>query len=150
MSETIKNENASLAHGTILEYSLDNDVWVKIANLKNITPPNVTRDEIETTDHDSNGWKEFIGGLKDGGTMPFSINVNNEANVSKMYELAESGVNVNWRITVPTKPKQFIVTLVGFVKSFNLEALDSPNAVTASGEIRCSGQPSFGWATDNG
>ncbi|WZU00614.1 hypothetical protein MGH68_13845 [Erysipelothrix sp. D19-032] len=62
----------------LLEYSKDGTTWKRISNLKNVTPPNVSTDEIETTDHDSNGWKEFISGLKDGGSMPFSVNVKDE------------------------------------------------------------------------
>ena len=140
-----KLSNASSTHGATLEYK-EGEEWVKVANLKTITPPQTTTDEIETTDHDSNGWKQFIPGLKDGGAMPFSINVNNETNVTKLYALAESGVTVEWRITVPTKPKNFIVELKGFVKSFNIDEVPAnPNAVTATGEIRNSGQPTYKW-----
>lgn len=140
-----QTENAYHAHGTTLEYSKDGTTWKKIANLKNVTPPNVSTDEIETTDHDSNGWKQFIAGLKDGGSMPFSVNVKDDAAITEMFALAESGENVHWRITAPTKPKKFVVKLIGFVKSFNLEDLVSGSAITATGEIRNSGQPTFGY-----
>lgn len=137
--------NAYHSHGTTLEYSKDGTTWKRIANLKNVTPPNVSTDEIETTDHDSNGWKEFISGLKDGGSMPFSVNVKDETAITEMFALAESAENVHWRITAPTKPKAFIVELVGFVKSFNFDDLVSGSAITATGEIRNSGQPKFGY-----
>lgn len=138
--------NAFHSHGTTLEYSKDaGTTYIKIANLKNVTPPNVSTDEIETTDHDSNGWKEFIAGLKDGGSMPFSVNVKDEAAITEMFALAESAQNIHWRITVPTSPKKFVVELKGFVKSFNLDDLVSGSAVTATGEIRNSGQPTFGY-----
>lgn len=137
--------NAYHSHGTTLEYSKDGTTWKRISNLKNVTPPNVSTDEIETTDHDSNGWKEFISGLKDGGSMPFSVNVKDETAVTEMFALAESAENVHWRITAPTKPKAFVVELVGFVKSFNLDDLVSGSTITATGEIRNSGQPKFGY-----
>lgn len=147
--EELKNLDAgqaTLAHGTTLEYSEDGSTWIKLSNLITVTPPTVATDEIETTDHDSNGWKKFISGLKDGGSMPFKCNVANEENIMKLYELALNGKVVNWRITTPPAPENsLVVELNGFVKVFNLDELVSGNALTATGEIRNSGQPTFGF-----
>lgn len=139
---------SSHAHGTELHYSLDGTVFTKVNGVVTVTPPQVTADEIEVTDHDSNGWKEFIAGLKDGGSMPLTINFkdSNKTSVEKFLELAETGQTLHWKIVVPTTPK-LTVLVKGFVKSFNLNELVSGSAVTFSGEIRNSGQPTFGFET---
>lgn len=138
--------NASHAHGTVLSMKKSGATeYTKIAHLISVTPPNVTTDEIETTDHDSKGWKEFIAGLKDGGSMPFKLNVFDETGVKELFALAESGEVVEWKIEAPISPKKFEVELKGFLKSFNLDELVSGSAITAAGEIRNSGQPKFGF-----
>jgi predicted secreted protein len=51
------------------------EAFTTIANVTNISGPERTRDTIEVTSHDSPGqWKEFLGGLKDGGELSLDIN----------------------------------------------------------------------------
>jgi predicted secreted protein len=51
------------------------EVFTTIANVTNISGPERTRDTIEVTSHDSpEQWKEFLGGLKDGGELSLDIN----------------------------------------------------------------------------
>ena len=46
-----------------------------IANVTNIGGPDRSRETIDVTSHDStDGWMEFIGGLKDGGEISLDIN----------------------------------------------------------------------------
>ena len=46
-----------------------------IAEVTDISGPGMEADTIEMTSHDStSGWKEFIGGLKDGGEIELEIN----------------------------------------------------------------------------
>lgn len=40
-----------------------------VGDLTNISLPDRTRDSIELTDHDSDGDREFTGGLRDGGSV---------------------------------------------------------------------------------
>jgi hypothetical protein len=54
------------AFGTVLQYS--GATPTVVGGLSNIGAPEITRDTIEETNHESpDGYKEFIGGLKDGG-----------------------------------------------------------------------------------
>lgn len=47
---------------------------VRIAELQDITGPGKVRETIDVTTHDSpNGYREFIGGLKDGGEVSFTL-----------------------------------------------------------------------------
>ena len=44
----------------------------EIASLTSIGGLNISADTIETTTLDSDGWRTFIGGLKDAGEVPLS------------------------------------------------------------------------------
>lgn len=147
MPDTGAPITAQHAHGTTLSHSETGTTYTKVPGLVTITPPQVTADEIEVTDHDSNGWKEFIQGLKDGGSMPVKLNFkeSNKADVKKFLALVESGKVIYWKIELPAGVTLTIL-LQGFVKAFNLDELVSGSAVTLSGEIRNSGQPTFTFA----
>lgn len=55
------------------------DAWVDIAKITSISGPNMSRDTIEVTTFDSmNGYKEFLGSLRDGGDVSFSMNFTRE------------------------------------------------------------------------
>ncbi len=136
--------NAVAANGTRLEYSLDGTTYTKIAHLVTVTPPLEAADEIEVTDHDSQGRKQFIKGMVDAGSMPFKVNVADITNIEELLELASSGKLAKWRIIVPTAP-EFMVECDGFVKAFNMDELVSGAAVTMTGEIRVSGKAKFGF-----
>jgi len=57
----------TFGHGAILTYTTDAKV---IANIKSVGPPSLSRDALEVTTHDSpDAFREFIGGLKDGGEV---------------------------------------------------------------------------------
>lgn len=46
-----------------------------IAEVTEISGPGMSSDPIELTSHDStSGWREFVGGLKDGGELKLKIN----------------------------------------------------------------------------
>lgn len=49
-------------------------VYSTIANIFGISGPGMTRETIEITTYDSQGWREKIGGLRDGGTITFTMN----------------------------------------------------------------------------
>jgi predicted secreted protein len=49
--------------------------WVNIAEVNSIDGPNKTRNTIDVTSLDStDGYKEFIAGFKDGGTVNLTMN----------------------------------------------------------------------------
>jgi len=49
--------------------------FVTIANVTSISGPTRTRETLDVTAHNSpDGWREFIGGLKDGGEVSLEIN----------------------------------------------------------------------------
>lgn len=51
------------------------EVFTALANCTSIKPPGLSRDTIDVTAHDSpDAWKEFLGGLKDGGEFSTDVN----------------------------------------------------------------------------
>jgi len=48
--------------------------YTAIGQVKDISGPDISRGDIDVTDHDSaSGWREFLPGLSDGGTVSFPI-----------------------------------------------------------------------------
>lgn len=49
--------------------------FTAIANVTNVSGPEIERETYDVTSHDSlDGWREFIGGLKDGGEVSLELN----------------------------------------------------------------------------
>ena len=49
--------------------------WKKLAEISSISGPSMTRDFIDVTTLDSvSGYREFIGGFRDGGTVNLTMN----------------------------------------------------------------------------
>lgn len=69
--------NAFWSYGSLLQLS-DGAVggnYSSIAEITELTPPNMSRDTVEVTHHASpDGYKEFMGALRDGGEVSFKAN----------------------------------------------------------------------------
>lgn len=53
----------------------DTPTFTAIANVTNVSGPEMERETYDVTAHDStDGWREFIGGLKDGGEVSLELN----------------------------------------------------------------------------
>lgn len=51
------------------------EIFTAIANVTSISGPGLSRETIDVTAHDSSdGWMEFVGGLKDAGEVSADIN----------------------------------------------------------------------------
>lgn len=51
------------------------EVFATIANVTSVKGPEIEREAYDVTAHDSpDGWREFIGGLKDGGEVSIEVN----------------------------------------------------------------------------
>jgi predicted secreted protein len=63
------------AKGAVLKMSdmSATPVFTAIAQVIDITGPGLSADTLETTDHDSAGWKTYVGSLKDGGEVTLSL-----------------------------------------------------------------------------
>ena len=66
------------ALGTLLKIgdgATPTEVFTTVAEVSDLGGPSLTLETIDVTSHDSaNGWREFIGGLLDGGEVSATIN----------------------------------------------------------------------------
>jgi len=65
------------AHGTLLKIGdgQPSEVFTTIAEVTEISGPSLEQESLEVTSHDSSGgFREFVGGLIDGGEITLTIN----------------------------------------------------------------------------
>lgn len=96
------------AYGTLLSKGngASPEVFTPVAQIQDLTGPAQKVDTIDTTTHDGgNGYKAFIGGLKEGGDIKVPI-LFDPANATHTGLIAtlNAGLVVNWKITLPTSP----------------------------------------------
>lgn len=112
-----------------------------IADLVSIGEIGVESSDIETTTLDSpNGYREFIGSLKDAGELSLSGMVKSEANMEDMLGFAESQEILNWEIEAPSGSKW---AFDGYVKMFKEGEVTIEGVRTFNASIRISGAPVY-------
>ena len=76
-------------------------VWVAISEINTITGPSMTRDTIDvTTLGSTDGYREFIAGFRDGGTVVLSMNFT-RTQYATMKDDFESDTLVNYEVVLP-------------------------------------------------
>jgi predicted secreted protein len=75
--------------------------WVNIAEISSIDGPSQSRDTIDVTSLDSTGgYREFIAGFRDGGSVSLSMNFT-RATYEIMNDDFASDVVVNYEVIIP-------------------------------------------------
>jgi predicted secreted protein len=119
-----------------------------VADLTSIGGLELSADTIETTTLDSNGWRTFMQGLKDGGEVAISgyFNPGDTNGQMAMYNAFNSGAQMPFTILFPFGASW---TFNGIVTGFNTGA-EMEDSVTYEGTIKVSGQPSLGLTPSGG
>jgi predicted secreted protein len=148
---------ASIGHQNlfqIFDTSVSPDTWTTVAEVGNITPPSFSRDAQDATHTESTeGWREFIPGLKDAGELSCELNlVPDSATMELVLGTFDSDVLQQVRIlfadgvqTGPT-PTCSRFTCNGIITGFPLEA-PMDDKMTATITVKISGKPTFVRAT---
>ena len=112
--------------------------WDDIAEINSITGPGKTRDTIDVTSLDSTGgYREFIGGFRDGGTVTLPMNFT-RSTYEVMNTDFESDVLQNYEILLPdTEATSF--EFEGLVTELGL-GIPADDKVSADVTIKISGQ----------
>lgn len=133
---------AKIGYGTL--FKIGNgaapEVFTTVAEVTAITPPNMSRDAIDASHELSpEGWREFIGGLKDGGEVSIELNFvpGSATTIALMAEIAADAGN-----------KQIVFTTN---EIFSFRALctafepDAPldDKMTATATYKVTGQPTL-------
>lgn len=107
------------AFGTQLKVTIG-AVLTAIANLTNINGVEITADEIDVTDHDSDdGYREYAQGLKDGGSVSIEGHFLNDTTQIALKTLLDSGTAVPCEINFPSALAKW--TFDAFVTSIGTE-----------------------------
>jgi hypothetical protein len=129
--------------------------FVSTLGIKSISGPSMSRDMHDTTDMDSGTFREFIGGLVDGGEVSFEANFlprdptqtqdapDNEApGFMGEFDLSSCDSRGNWRILIPDcvgEPESYL-EFAGVVSGMGIE-FPMDDIMGFSGTIKVSGRP---------
>ena len=131
--------NAVAGVGTVFNrWDSDAGKWDAIAEINSITGPIMSRDTIDVTSLDSTGgYREFITGFRDGGTVVLSMNFTRTT-----YELMktdfESNVAQNYQIDLPDGENTSL-DFEGLVTELPL-TIPTDDKITADVTIKITGQ----------
>ena len=130
------------AFGTIFTLGSTGSTGV-IGNLTGISGPGISADTIDVTSHDStNGYRQFVAGVIDGGEVTLEGNLLTAGAGDEMLELAETRANVCFRVKFPTASGSTGWDWL-FAGSLNSFETDAPfdDQVSFSAGVKLTGQP---------
>ena len=120
-------------------WSLKTLTWVHIAEINSITGPGNTREQIDVTSLDSTGgYREYIGGFRDGGTVTLAMNFTRSTYEAMLADF-ESNVIQNYEICLPDT-EVTTIEFEGLVTELPL-TIKPDDKITADVTIKVSGQP---------
>jgi predicted secreted protein len=142
MSDTV----ARKTHGTTLWRGQE-----RVARLLNIDPPEMSRDDMDVTDHDSpDGFREFIPGLKQAGEVPVEGHlIPTDSTQTGLLAAVDIDVPEEWTIKFPTVP-ELRIRFDGYVKSFKVGAAPVDGKMTFNAVIKVTGKPVIETDESNG
>jgi hypothetical protein len=130
--------SASLSGG-----SAGAEIFTAIAMVKGVRGPSISGSTADITSFDSpNGFREFIGTLRDGGTLSFSINYDpaDATHTALMSDLI-AGVTRNFQQEFPTTPAE-VLNIAGIVTGFEITA-ELEQVVQANCTIKITAEPTW-------
>lgn len=119
------------------------EVFSDVAEILELTPPSMSRDDIDVTSHQSaDGYREFISGLRDGGEVTFKANWlptnSTHDGATGVLESFNDNANHNWKIILPGS--LITISFVGFLTAFEPD-LPIEEQAQLSCTIKVSGKP---------
>lgn len=116
--------------------------FVTIAEATNISGPELDRDTIDVTSHDSpNRFREWVGGLVDGGEVTFEVNWDPTEHAVSLPTDFEDPLPRQYRILLPTPPGGNW-TFSGFITGMGHE-YPHDDKMSAEFTFKISGKPTF-------
>ena len=146
---------ASKAQGMTFEFSTDDgSTYSAVGQIVDLTIPTISKDAIEITNHSGNGYRDFTGGLIDGGESTIVVNYDaadagsGSLNHQPLRNLAntvfETTTNKKFKITFPDRDGDDSVTdelnfeFAGIVTGFEM-ATPVDGVLQATFTIKVSG-----------
>lgn len=117
------------------------EAFLAIANVTSIQGPQLSRETIDVTAHNSaNAWMEFVGGLKDGGEVSLDVNYDPSVHDDLVTDLDDIAPR-NYKLVFPVTP---VVTwsFKAILTEFSSEA-PYDDKLAASLTLKVSGKPTI-------
>lgn len=112
--------------------------FTAIANATNITPPALERETMDVTTHGSpDQWREYLGGLKDGGEVSVDINYDPRQHDVLVADMDDPNPR-NYKVVWPSTLGSWSFTAI--LKGFEPEA-PHDDKLAASLTFQVSGKP---------
>jgi len=131
--------NAISGVGTVFQrWNSAISTWEKWAEINSISGPSMTRDFIDVTSLDStDGYREFIAGFRDGGTVTLNMNFTRDTYDDAKADFEDADAQ-NYEIVLPdTDSTSFEFS--GLVTELPLE-ITADDKVTANVTIKVDGK----------
>ena len=118
------------------------EAFAALAELVDIAGPNMSRDVIDVTNHDNNasGFREFLGGLKDGGEITLTVQFTYAGYNTAFTDFA-SDDTVNYQLVAPDTGET-TWNLTALITSLNT-TFPLNDKVTHEMTLKLSGQPTL-------
>ncbi|MEU3441812.1 phage tail tube protein [Streptomyces griseoincarnatus] len=117
------------------------EVFTKIADVTSLNPPNISRETLDVTSHDSvNGYMEFLGSLKDPGEVSADVNYQPDKHDLLVSDFEDAAPR-NYQIVFPDADAttwEFPAILTGFEPETPYD-----DKATASLTWKVSGKPTI-------
>lgn len=120
------------------------ETFTAIANITEISPPAIERETLDVTAHDSpDAWREFLGGLKDGGEVSTDVNYDPREHDTLTEDFEDTDPR-NYKIVWPGTlgSVDFTAILTGFEPG-----APHDDKLSASLTWKVSGKPTFDTGT---
>ena len=134
---SMAKSNAIAGVGTVFgRWDIVTAAFVPVAEVISIGGPSKTRETIEVTHLTSpDGYKEYISGLRDGGTVPLSMNFTPEN-----YEVIDDDFHDDELVSYQIEfPDGTVFELEGFVTDLSVSA-ETADKITVECTIQVSGK----------
>jgi len=114
------------------------EAFTAIGNVYDVKGPEIKRDTYDVTAHDSaNGWREFIGGLKDAGEVTISVNYDPSIHDTLVADFEDTAPR-NYKMVFPQSLGEWALKLI--LTEFSQEA-PSDDKLSAELKFKVSGKP---------
>lgn len=114
--------------------------FTTIGNVTSVSGPELERETYDVTAHDSvDGWREFIGGLKDGGEVSIDVNYDPRKHDSLVADF-EDAVARDYKLTFPGTLGEWALKLL--LTGFSQEA-PVDDKLSASLTFKATGKPAI-------
>jgi len=137
--------SAFWAYGSILQAGdgATPEVFTAVAEITELVPPAMSKNSIDVTSHaSSDGYREFIPGMRDGGEVSFKANwlptnVTHDGTTGLLESFNDDDLH-NWKIIAPDT--LITIAFSGFLTAFEPD-LPLEEQAQLSGTIKVSGKP---------